>query len=68
MKAAARSKADSNLDVITLGNLPSFHIKMFEVSDSKTGYVVGFDVYTGKNKTDCYKTAKTLDPKMYPYN
>ena len=35
-----------------------FHIKMFEVSDSKTGYVVGFDVYTGKNKTDCYKTAK----------
>ena len=29
-----------------------FHIKMFEGSDSKTGYVVGFDVYTGKNKTD----------------
>ena len=36
---------------------------MFEVSDSKTGYVIGFDVYTGKNKTGCYKTAKTLDPK-----
>ena len=45
-----------------------FHIKMFEVSDSKTGYVVGFDVYTGKNKTDCYKTAKNVRPKMYPYN
>ena len=43
-----------------------FHIRMFEVSDSKTGYVVGFDVYTGKNKTDCYKTAKTLDPKCTP--
>ena len=43
-----------------------FHIKMFEVSDSKTGYVVGFDVYTGKNKTDSYKTAKTLDPKCTP--
>ena len=42
-----------------------FHIKIFEVSDSKTGYVVGFDVYTGKNKqTD--KTAKTLDPKCTP--
>ena len=39
---------------------------MFEVSDSKTGYVVVFDVYTGKNKTDCYKTAKTLDPKCTP--
>ena len=43
-----------------------FHIKMFEVSDSKTGYVVGFDVYTGKNKTDSYKTAKTLDQKCTP--
>ena len=40
-----------------------FYIKMFEVSDLKTGYVIGFDVYTGKNKTDCYQTAKTLDPK-----
>ena len=40
-----------------------FHIKMFEVSDSKTGYVIGFDVYTGKKRTDCYKRAQTLDPK-----
>ena len=39
---------------------------MFEVSDSKTGYVIGFDVYTGKNKTNCYKTATTLDPKCTP--
>ena len=23
-------------------------------------------MYTGKNKTDCYKTAKTLDPKCTP--
>ena len=37
-----------------------------KVSDSKTGYVEGFDVYTGKNKTDSYKTAKTLDPKCTP--
>ena len=29
-------------------------------------YVVGFDVYTGKNKTDSFKTAKTLDPKCTP--
>ena len=43
-----------------------FHIKMFEVSDSKTGYVVGFDVYTGNNKIDSYKTAKTLDAKCTP--
>ena len=43
-----------------------FHIKMFEVSDSKTGYVVGFDVYRGKTRTDSYKTAKALDPKCTP--
>ena len=35
-----------------------FHIKMFEVSDSKTGYVVGFDVYTGKIKQTVIKQQK----------
>ena len=39
---------------------------MFEVSDSKTGYVKCFDVYIGQNKTDSYKTAKTLNPKCTP--
>ena len=27
-----------------------WHLKLFEVSDARTGYVVAFDVYTGKNK------------------
>ena len=35
-----------------------FHIKMFEVSDSKTGYVIGFDVYTGKKKQAVTKQHK----------
>ena len=35
-----------------------FHIKMFEVSDSKTGYVIGFDVYTGKKKQTVTKEHK----------
>ena len=38
-----------------------WHIKIFEVSDARTGYVVGLDIYTGKNSTECAKIAKTLD-------
>ena len=37
-------------------------MKIFEVSDARTGYVVGFDIYTGKNSTESTKIAKTLDP------
>ena len=39
-----------------------WHIKIFEVSDARTGYVVGFDIYTRKKSTECAKIAKTLDP------
>ena len=39
-----------------------WHIKIFEVSDAKTGSMVGLDIYTGKNSTECTKIAKSLDP------
>ena len=39
-----------------------WHLKLFEVSDSRTGYVLAFDIYTGKNKTCCAKNADVLDP------
>ena len=39
-----------------------WHLKLFEVSDARTGYVVAFDVYTGKNKTNCDLNADVLDP------
>ena len=39
-----------------------WHIKIFEVPNARTGYVVGLDIYTGKNSTECTKIAKTLDP------
>ena len=39
-----------------------WHLKLFEVSYSRTGYVVAFDIYTGKNKTHCGKNADVLDP------
>ena len=39
-----------------------FHIKLFQVSESCTGYILGFHVYTGKNPSSCvsYKS-KPLD-------
>ena len=39
-----------------------WHLKLFDVSDARTGYVVAFDVYTGKNKTNCALNADVLDP------
>ena len=39
-----------------------WHIKLFEISDAKTGYCLGFEVYAGKGKTRCANTAKVLDP------
>ena len=30
-----------------------WYLKLFEISDARTGYVIAFDVYTGKNKTRC---------------
>ena len=41
-----------------------FHIKLFAVSESETGYISGFDIYCGKkNRFSCAKRAKTLDPE-----
>ena len=39
-----------------------WHLKLFEVSDTRTGYVIAFDVYMGKNKTQCALNADVLDP------
>ena len=38
-----------------------WHLKLFEVSDARTGYVITFDVYTGKNKTRCALNVNVLD-------
>lgn len=40
-----------------------FHIKMFEVTDAKTGYLLGMDIFTGTGKTKCAIDAKVLDPQ-----
>ena len=39
-----------------------FHIKLFQISESCTGYILGFHVYTGKNLTTCIsRFSKPLD-------
>ena len=39
-----------------------WHLKLFEVSDTRTGYVIAFDVYMGKNRTRCTLNMDVLDP------
>ena len=39
-----------------------WHLKLFEVSDARTGYVIAFNVYTGKNKTQYALNVDVLDP------
>ena len=40
-----------------------FHIKLFQVCEAETGYVSGFEVYTGKNNSKSVKNATVFDPK-----
>ena len=37
-------------------------MKLFEVADSKNGYVCGFDIYCGKNETSCANNAQVIGP------
>ena len=40
-----------------------FHIKLFQVSESDSGYILGFHVYTGKDSSCISKHSKPLDPE-----
>ena len=42
------------------------HLKLFEVSDAMTGYVIGFEVYTGKKATQCALNVEVLDLNLIP--
>lgn len=39
-----------------------FHLKLFVVTDARSGYCLGFDVYVGKDETRCAKEGQLLDP------
>ena len=38
-----------------------FHIKLFQACESQSGYIIGFEIYTGKNLMSCSHTATVLD-------
>ena len=38
-----------------------FHIKLFQVSEALSGYILGFHVYTGKDSSDISNFSKPLD-------
>ena len=40
-----------------------FHIKLFQISESTSGYILGFHVYTGKNLSCISYSSKPLDPE-----
>ena len=40
-----------------------FHIKLFQVSEASSGYILGFHIYTGKNSSCVSSISKPLDPK-----
>ena len=39
-----------------------FHIKLFQVSEAESGYILGFHVYTGKDSSCISNSSKPLDP------
>ena len=39
-----------------------FHIKLFQVSESSTGYIIGFEVYMGKGTSSAADTSRPMDP------
>ena len=38
-----------------------FHIKLFQVCEAESGYISGFEIYTGKTGRSCSETAPVLD-------
>lgn len=40
-----------------------FHIKLFQVSEAESGYILGFHVYTGKDSSCVSNFSKPIDPE-----
>ena len=62
MRLAVHTKGEFLIKYYNPSKPSKWHLKLFEVSDARIGYVVAFDVYTGKNKTNCALNADVLDP------
>ena len=63
MKLVAHSKG-GYVSKYTIPQKPNrFHIKLFQISESTSGYILGFHVYTGKNLSCISNASKPLDPE-----
>ena len=40
-----------------------WHLKLYEVSDARTGYVVAYEIYSGKDSSKMVRDADVLDPQ-----
>ena len=61
MKPVVHSKVDYVSEFTTLWNLTDFNIKLFQVSEANSGYIVRFHVYTGKNNACISNVSNPLD-------
>ena len=62
MRAAVLIRGGYFFIVTTLQSPEKWHLKLFEVSDARAGYVIAFDVYMGKKRTRCSLNADVLNP------
>ena len=62
MKAAVHFKGRVSFKCYNPTKPAKWHLKLFEVTDAKTGYVAGFEVFMGQGKTLCSQTANVMDP------
>ena len=64
MRAAAHTRVGFILNATTQKKPSKWHMKLFEVSDARTGYVVAFEIYCGRNSTRIVRDAEVLGPTM----
>ena len=48
--------------IYNANKLAKFHMKLFQICETKSGYIYAFDIYTRKDQTRCTQTAHILDP------
>ena len=41
-----------------------FHIKLYQICEADSGYIIAFEVYTGKVNSTCIQMSKPIDPMV----
>ena len=48
--------------IYNANKLATFHLKLFQICETKSDYICAIDIYTGKDQARCTQTAQVLDP------